>query len=98
MLGTRDYVVEDRVQEHRVIGLSGGIDSALVAAVAVAAIGKKTSTACSCPPNTAQRKAAKTPRGLRGTSDIPMLTIPIHQPFNAYLNTLRSALPNRSRT
>ena len=40
VLGTRDYMSKNGFKSA-VIGLSGGIDSSLVAAVAVAAIGKE---------------------------------------------------------
>ena len=39
MLGTRDYVRQERLHRRVVIGLSGGIDSSLVAAIAVDALG-----------------------------------------------------------
>ena len=43
VLGTRDYVRKNGFQKV-VLGLSGGIDSALTACVAVDALGEKTSS------------------------------------------------------
>ena len=47
VLGTRDYVRKNGFK-HVVIGLSGGIDSALVAAVAVDALGAENVSASRC--------------------------------------------------
>ena len=47
MLGLRDYVRKNGFQGV-VLGLSGGIDSALTAAVAVDALGPTVCAACGC--------------------------------------------------
>ena len=41
VLGTRDYVRQERLHRRVVVGLSGGIDSSLVAAIAVDALGSE---------------------------------------------------------
>ncbi len=90
VLGTRDYVLKNGFK-HVVIGLSGGIDSSLVAAVAVAAIGKENVHGVFMPSQYSSRESREDAEALAGNLGIPMLTIPIHQPFQAYLNTMRAA-------
>src|SRR5512143_2805520 len=93
VLGTRDYVVKTGFK-HVVIGLSGGIDSSLVAAVAVAAIGRDNVHGVFMPSPYSSRESREDAEALAKNLGIPVLTIPIHQPFNAYLNTLRGAFAN----
>ncbi len=88
VLGTRDYVIKTGFR-HVVIGLSGGIDSSLVAAVAVAAIGKENVHGVFMPSPYSSRESREDAGELARNLGIAMLTIPINQPFDAYLNTLR---------
>jgi hypothetical protein len=60
MLGLRDYVEKNRFPGV-LIGLSGGIDSALTAAVAVDALGPRACAASACPPASRARPAWTTP-------------------------------------
>src|SRR3970282_2193330 len=48
VLGTRDYVIKNGL-EHLVIGLSAGIDSSIVAAIAVDALGAANVTGVTMP-------------------------------------------------
>jgi len=48
VLGTRDYIRKNGF-EKVVIGLSGGVDSAIVATIAVDALGRITSSEYRCP-------------------------------------------------
>lgn len=88
VLGTRDYVRKTGFKDV-VIGLSGGIDSSLVAAVAVAAIGKEHVHGVFMPSPYSSRESREDAAELSKHLGIKMLTIPIHQPFNAYLNSMR---------
>jgi NAD+ synthase (glutamine-hydrolysing) len=90
VLGTRDYVLKTGFQSV-VIGLSGGIDSALVAAIAVDAVGKENVTCVFMPSQYSSHESYEDAFALAENLDIKILNIPIHQPFNAYLNTLRDA-------
>ena len=72
-----------------VIGLSGGIDSSLVAAIAVDAVGKENVFGVYMPSPYSSDESCEDASDLARNLGIKMLTIPIHQPFNAYLNTLR---------
>ncbi len=91
VLGTRDYLRKNGFKSA-VIGLSGGIDSSLVAAVACAAIGKEQVAGVFMPSPYSSRESREDAILLARNLGMKLLTIPIHQPFDAYLNTLRSAL------
>jgi len=85
--GTRDYVRKNGFQEVA-IGLSGGVDSAMVACIAVDALGAENVTGVAMPSRYSagysETDAAKLARNL-GTH---FLTIPIERVFQAYLDTL----------
>jgi NAD+ synthase (glutamine-hydrolysing) len=89
VLGTRDYVKKTGFKSA-VIGLSGGIDSSLVAAVAVEALGKEHVHGVFMPSQFSSDESCDDAVALAKNLDIDLFTIPIHQAFNAYLNTLRS--------
>ncbi|MGH7275397.1 MAG: NAD+ synthase [Candidatus Rokuibacteriota bacterium] len=87
VLGTRDYVRKNGFKRV-VIGLSGGIDSSLVAAIAVEALGKENVTGVTMP-------SPYTSGGTRGDSErlaqslgIEFLTLPITPIFTAYKKSL----------
>jgi len=90
VLGTRDYVRKTGFKSV-VIGLSGGIDSSLVAAVAVEAIGKENVHGVFMPSQYSSDESCRDATELARNLGVTMLTVAIHQPFNAYLNILRSA-------
>lgn len=89
VLGTRDYVRKNGFAKV-LIGLSGGIDSSVVAAVATAALGKENVTGITMPSrfNTDQTKsdAAKLAENL----GIEFLTIPIEQTLQQFDKALSS--------
>jgi len=89
VIGTRDYVRKTGFKSV-VIGLSGGVDSSLVAAVAVAAIGKENVHGVFMPSQYSSDESCEDATDLARNLGIKMFSIPIHQPFNAYLNTMRS--------
>jgi NAD+ synthase (glutamine-hydrolysing) len=88
VLGTRDYVKKTGFKSV-VIGLSGGIDSSLVAAIAVAAIGRDNVTGVFMPSQYSSIQSREDAALLADLLGIKMLTISIYQPYHAYLNTLR---------
>lgn len=88
VLGTRDYITKTGFKEA-VIGLSGGVDSSLVAAVAVEAIGKENVHGVFMPSPYSSRESQEDAKELAANLGIEVLTIPINQPFDAYLNTMR---------
>jgi NAD+ synthase (glutamine-hydrolysing) len=88
VLGTRDYIGKNGFKTA-VIGLSGGIDSSLVAAVAVEAVGRENVHGVFMPSEFSSDTSCEDATALARNLGIKMLSVPIHQCFNAYLNTLR---------
>ncbi len=91
MLGTRDYVRKNGVKDV-VIGLSGGIDSALTAAIAVDALGAEHVTGVSMPSRYSSEGSKSDAQQLAANLGIRYLTLPIEDAFNAMLATLRQSL------
>ena len=89
VLGTRDYVRKNGFKAV-VIGLSGGIDSSLVAAVAVTAIGKENVAGVFMPSQFSSNESSEDAYELAYNLGIKILEIPITQAFDSYLRTLRS--------
>ena len=88
VLGTRDYVRKNGFSDV-VIGLSGGIDSALVAAVAVDALGADRVHGVSMPSRYSSEGSKTDARDLADALGIDLLTVPIEPAFQAYLDMLR---------
>lgn len=93
LMGLRDYVTKNGFS-HVLIGLSGGIDSALVAAIAVDALGADAVQCVMMPSEyTSQDSfddAAETARAL----GVPYHTVPITVPVEAYNEVLRTHIPD----
>jgi len=94
-LGTRDYVRKNGFSDV-VIGLSGGIDSALVAAVAVEALGARFVHGVSMPSRYSSDGSRTDAAELARNLGIEMLTVPIEPAFAAYLEMTREAFTNRA--
>ena len=88
VLGTRDYVRKNGF-ERVVIALSGGIDSALVAAIAVDALGADAVTGVSMPSRYSSDGSKDDARDLAERLGIAYLTIPIEGMHAAALELLR---------
>ncbi len=84
VLGTRDYVRKNGFTDV-VIGLSGGIDSALVAAIAVDALGAKHVHGVSMPSRYSSEGSRTDATTLANNLGINMQTISIEPAFEAYL-------------
>ncbi|NTU42731.1 MAG: NAD+ synthase [Nitrospirales bacterium] len=89
VLGTRDYVRKSGFSQV-CIGLSGGIDSALVAAVAVDALGQDNVTGIFMPSPYTSQESREDAGALADNLGIEMLEIPITTSFDSYLQTLSS--------
>ncbi|OGP95330.1 MAG: NAD+ synthase [Deltaproteobacteria bacterium RBG_16_47_11] len=87
VLGTRDYVRKNGFQRV-LVGLSGGIDSALTAAIAVDALGKEGVVGGAMPSQYSSRESLEDAKLLAKNLGIRFLTIPITEVFQAYLKTL----------
>jgi NAD+ synthase (glutamine-hydrolysing) len=87
VLGTGDYIRKNGFQRV-LIGLSGGIDSALTAAIAVDALGKKGVVGVAMPSQYSSKESIEDAEILSKNLGIQFLTIPITAIFQAYLKTL----------
>jgi NAD+ synthase/NAD+ synthase (glutamine-hydrolysing) len=87
VLGTRDYVRKCGF-ERVMIGLSGGIDSALTAAIAVDALGPANVLGVAMPSQYSSDHSIKDARELACKLGIRMETVPISAIFDAYRQAL----------
>jgi NAD+ synthase (glutamine-hydrolysing) len=87
VLGTGDYIRKNGFQRV-LIGLSGGIDSALTAAVAVDALGKKSVVGVAMPSQYSSKESLKDAEALAKNLGIQFISIPITRVFEAYLKAL----------
>jgi NAD+ synthase (glutamine-hydrolysing) len=90
VLGTGDYVRKNGF-EKVLIGLSGGLDSSLVAAIAVDALGKSNVVGVAMPSRYSSPGSLSDAGLLARNLGIKLLTIPIEKVFKAYLDTLAEA-------
>jgi NAD+ synthase (glutamine-hydrolysing) len=88
VLGTRDYVKKNGFSRV-CIGLSGGIDSAIVATIAVDAVGKESVTCIFMPSPYTSGDSRIDAYGLAQNLGVEILEIPIASVFEAYLKTLK---------
>jgi NAD+ synthase (glutamine-hydrolysing) len=91
ILGTRDYVKKcgfDKV----VIGLSGGIDSSITAAIAVEALGRENVVGVTMPSRYSSTGSIVDSQILARQLGIELITISIEEPFTAFLNALDTSL------
>jgi NAD+ synthase (glutamine-hydrolysing) len=87
VLGTGDYVRKNGFRKV-LIGLSGGIDSALTAAIAVDALGRENVAGVAMPSQYSSREAVEDARILAKNLGIRLLTVPITETFQSYLQIL----------
>ena len=87
VLGTTDYVHKNGF-EKVVIGLSGGIDSSLVAAIAVDALGAGNVIGVSMPSRYSSPGSKSDAEALARNLGIEFRVIPIERAFSSYLQTL----------
>ena len=90
VLGVRDYVYKNGFQKV-VIGLSGGVDSSLVAVIAVDALGPENVVGVSMPSRYSSPGSKSDAEALARNLGIEFQVIPIEKTFNAYLETLAEA-------
>jgi len=93
VLGTRDYIRKNGFKKV-VIGLSGGIDSSLVAAIAVEALGKENVVGVLMPSMYTSKESIEDATKLAENLGIKTFTIPITDVFQSYLNALRDIFKN----
>jgi NAD+ synthase (glutamine-hydrolysing) len=94
VLGVRDYFRKTGFSSA-LIGLSGGIDSSLVAAIAVDALGKGNVTGVSMPSRFSTQHSKDDAKSLARNLGIQLLTIPIEPIFATYENQLQPEFKGR---
>jgi NAD+ synthase (glutamine-hydrolysing) len=87
VLGTRDYVHKNGFS-RAVIGLSGGIDSALTAAIAVAALGAEYVVGVTMPSQFTSEGTFSDAELVAQNLNVELITVPINEIFQAYLAAL----------
>jgi len=95
-LGTADYVMKNGFNGV-IIGLSGGIDSSLVATIASDAIGKENVTGLFMPSQFTSRESREDAFELASNLGIGIREIPISRILGAYLKELRSHFKGREK-
>ncbi len=94
VLGTRDYVHKCRFSKA-LVGLSGGIDSAVVAAIAVEALGAENVLGVSMPGPFSSEGSKEDAAALAKNLGIELKTIPISPVFDAYRSALKPVFGSR---
>lgn len=87
VLGTRDYVRKNHF-DGVVLGLSGGIDSAVVAAMAVDALGADKVHCVMLPYEYTSSHSLEDAEACARALDVRYDVVPISEPVNGFLNTL----------
>jgi len=95
VIGTRDYVRKCRFSKT-IVGLSGGVDSAVVACLAVEALGKDNVLGVSMPGPFSSEGSRTDAKALAHNLGIQFLTIPIGEVYEAYKHVLASAFGGRA--
>src|SRR4030067_718177 len=96
VLGTRDYVTKNGFKKV-VIGLSGGIDSSLVAVIAVEALGKENVIGVSMPSRYTSSGSITDAEKLSENIGIELITVPIEKPFSAYLDMVSQVFSGKEQ-
>jgi len=95
VIGTRDYVRKCGFPKV-VVGLSGGIDSALVAAIAADALGAVNVTGVSMPGPYSSEGSVRDAQGLAMNLGIELITLPITDMFETYRKVLAMTFKGRA--
>lgn len=93
-LGTRDYFHKQGFKEG-IVGLSGGIDSALVACIAVEALGKENVRGLAMPSRFSSSSSIADAKALAKNLGIRFDEAPIEPAFEAYLKLLKPLFEGR---
>src|SRR5206468_3587332 len=90
VLGTRDYVRKCGFQKV-LIGLSGGIDSALTACIAADALGPENVMGVGMPTKFSSQGSIEDSKALAKNLGMSFELVPIQETFEAYLKALKPA-------
>jgi NAD+ synthase (glutamine-hydrolysing) len=94
VLGTGDYVRKNGFQRV-ILGLSGGIDSSLTAAIAVDALGEKSVVGVAMPSRYSSRESLEDAQSLAENLGIEFQVLPIDEVIAAYLKTLEPSFKGK---
>ncbi len=94
VMGTLDYVTKCGFKKG-LVGLSGGIDSAVTAAIACQALGKDNILGVALPSPYTSQESIDDARKLAKNLGIHFEVLPIHDVFDAMLETLTPIFPNK---
>jgi len=94
VLGTRDYVAKSGFQ-HVVLGLSGGIDSTLVALIAVDALGPERVTTVTMPSPYSSQGTRDDAKELARNLGVELIELPISEPMRGYDDLLSEVFQGR---
>ena len=94
-LGVKDYFVKTG-HEKTVLGLSGGIDSALVACIAVSALGKNNVCGISLPSKFSSKHSLNDAKTLAINLGIEYKVIKIHSIISSFDTTLKPSFKNEN--
>lgn len=96
LLGLKDYVAKNNFKKV-VVGLSGGVDSALVAALAVDALGKDNVNGVFMPTRYSSEESEKDAKAVASSLGMNFLNISIEHIFKIYLMTLEPHFAGKAR-
>ena len=95
--GIKDYFRKCGFKKA-IIGLSGGIDSAIVAAIATFALGKENVLSVFMPSRYTSEESRKDANELATNLNVELKTISIEEPFKTFLNLLEPVFFNENTT
>lgn len=88
VLGVRDFLRKSKLGDKVILGLSGGIDSALVSVIAAEAVGPENVLAVTMPSQYSSSGSVKDSEKLAENLGIPLKNIPIKSIFDSYIAQL----------
>jgi len=94
-LGLRDYVLKNNFKKV-VLGLSGGVDSALVAVLAVDALGRDNVIALTMPSMYSSAATKLDAKKIAANLKIRLINVPIRAIYSVYLSAMRGYVSGRT--
>ncbi len=88
VLGVRDYLRKSKLGKKVILGLSGGIDSALVCTIAAEAVGAENVLAVTMPSQYSSEGSVTDSEALARNLGVNLIEVPIKPIFDAFLNQL----------